>query len=213
MNVVVVGASSSIGKPIMKAFTAAGHETIGTSRRELDLANVESIRSFVSKVYDVDALVMLAGILPGKRLEVCDVSDIVQVMTVNFIGPVVLVKEMLPRMRKGAQVLMMSSIAADRGSFDPIYAASKAALEGFVRSMALWSSGIRFNAIAPGLIAGSSMHEAMIPERRTKHAEQTPTQRLTTIDEIAQIVIEVCGPVWANVNGHVFSVDGGRRCA
>jgi NAD(P)-dependent dehydrogenase (short-subunit alcohol dehydrogenase family) len=53
------------------------------------------------------------------------------------------------------------------------------------------------------------MYEAMTPERRAHHLEQTPTQRFTTMSEIANIVVDLCSPAWKNLNGQVISVNGG----
>lgn len=220
MNILLIGASSSVGKVVSKAFLDAGHRVVETSKRDVNLEDPKSIRAFALLMGQsgyfadppIDALVILVGVLPGKSLNAYDASEIARVMTINFVGPACLVKELLPHMGEGSRVLLMSSIAA-RGSFDPIYAASKAALEGFVRSMAESeaASKIRFNAIAPGLIADSSMCDAMLSKRRAEHVKQTPTGRLTTLSEIANIIVDVCcSPAWENVNGHVFTVDGGR---
>ena len=107
---------------------------------------------------------------------------------------------------------MLSSISGDRGSFDPIYAASKAALMAFVKSLAVWHApGLRVNALAPALIDHSPMFEAMTPERRAHHLATTPTQRLTTPNEVADVIVNLCEPAWANLNGQVIRLNGGAH--
>lgn len=209
MNVVIIGASSSIGLATVKAFEAGGHRVVGTSRQDLDLTRLESIDRFGGEVGGdgVDALVVLAGVLPGKNLESYDVETMHRVMGVNFIGPALLTKVMLPKMREGSQILMMSSISAERGSYDPIYAASKAALIGFVKSLAAHlGPRVRANALAPGLIGDSSMYAVMHPDRKAYHHASAPTGRLTTVEEVAGIIAQICSPAWANVTGQVICV-------
>lgn len=217
MNVVLIGASSSIGPAVVERFREAKHRVVTPSRQECDFSDAQSILVFGLNQVDVGVLVILAGILPGKSLIEYGANEIKHVMLVNFVGPAILVRELIPRMTKGSRVLFVSSIAA-QGSFDPIYAASKAALEGFVRSMArsqaARTQGICFNALAPGLIEGSGMYEEMKPERRVEHVRETPTGRLTTIREVAAAIFDLStSEAWANASGRVFSIDGGRGCA
>lgn len=182
----------------------------------LDLSREESLELFsngtVPAFGKLDVVVFLAGILPGKSLAAYEDALMNEVMSVNFTAQAALLRRLLPHLGDNAQVLLMSSISAERGSFDPIYSASKAAQIAFVKSLATWlAPGIRVNAIAPGLIQDSSMFHAMTPERQAHHAAQTPTKRLTTIDEIAGIVVDLCGPAWANLNGQVIRINGGAH--
>ena len=154
--------------------------------------------------------VVAAGILPGKALR--DYSDQMmhEVMQTNFTGQASLIQRLLPTLLDDAHVLMMSSISGERGSFDPIYAASKAAQIAFVKSMASWlAPKVRFNAIAPALIEGSTMFDAMAPERRAYHRDQSPTKRLTSTSELAGVIVDLCGPAWRNLNGQVIRINGG----
>ena len=229
MNVLVTGASSSVGKVVVEKFLAAtwwqtsalasscGHTVTGTSREQVDFYDESSIRSFAAGFWKanqakkVDALVMLAGELPGKRFEDYDFDEINRVTTTNFSGQAFFVREMLPYLSDGAHVLFMASLAGERGSYDPIYAASKAAVIALVKSLATnLAPRIRVNAVSPGLIAGSTMHSEMSEARRQHHVERTPTRRLVTVDEVAGAVVQLCcSPAWSGLNGQVIRVDGG----
>lgn len=226
-RVLVVGASSSVGPELMAALLARGATVMATSRSgeglaaddgvtpvALDLGQASSIDAFAARVaregWQFSAVVFLAGILPGKALR--DYSDQMmhEVMQTNFTGQASLVQRLLPTLLDDAHVLMMSSISGERGSFDPIYAASKAAQIAFVKSMASWlAPKVRFNAIAPALIEGSTMFDAMAPERRAYHRDQSPTKRLTTKSELAGVIVDLCGPAWRNLNGQVIRINGG----
>jgi len=210
VNVVLVGASSSIGRATERAFEAGGHRVTGTSSLDLDLTSDRSIADFASRQQDVDALLVLSGVLPGKSLGEYDRAAIDHVMSVNVVGPALLVQAIAPRLRDGALVLLMSSVSAERGSFDPIYAASKAALSGLARSLAVQlAPRVRVNAVAPALVEGSAMAEAMPPARRALHAERALVKRLMTVDEVGGLLTQLCSPAWASVSGQVIRVDGG----
>ena len=226
-RVLLVGASSSFGPELARLFLASGAQVLATTRsglREglpeaaqmarLDLTQASSLDALAADVVprfgSLDVAVFMAGLLPGKALAAYDDSLQETVMDTNFCGQAALLRRLLPGLRHGAQVWMVSSISGERGSFDPIYAASKAALIGFVKSLATWlAPGLRANALAPALIDGSRMCDDMALERREHHRSQTPTGRLTTPQEVAAVLFNLCGPAWANLNGQVIRINGG----
>jgi len=179
-------------------FLERGDSVLETNSLWLDFADKKSITRFVDDNiaggWSIDALVVLAGILPGKSLGDYTDDEIDEVMAVNFTGPARLVRALLPHLKDGARVLLMSSISGQRGSFDPIYAASKAALIGFAKSLSTWNSRIRVSALTPSLIVGSTMYEKMLPERREFHTRQAGPDGLMTLDEVAQIIVNACFP-------------------
>jgi 3-oxoacyl-[acyl-carrier protein] reductase len=170
-----------------------------------------SIESFSKEIHTpIDIVFFLSAILPGKSLEEYDLSLMEKVMTVNFTGQAMLLKKLIPHLSKDSQIIIMSSISADRGSYDPMYSASKAAQHGFVKSLALQlAPNTRINIISPGLVDESSMFNDMQSQTREKHLLNTPMKRLTTKKEIVGIMINLCDPAWANVTGQVIRVNGG----
>lgn len=168
------------------------------------------VRESVVNFGAIDVALFLSGILPGKPLKDYDDELVQEVMNINFIGQVAFLRRLMPHLSKGASILFVSSIAGDRGSYDPIYAASKAAQNALVKSLATWlAPGIRVNAIAPALISDSRMFQMMEPERRQHHLSQTPTNKLTTKEEVASVIFDLCGPAWSNLNGQVIGLNGG----
>jgi len=229
-QVLVVGATTSIGHAVLSRFAARGARLLATGRSvgqvscagadlsvaNLDLLDTASLDRFSTNIVPsfgkLDVIVFLAGVLPGKSLADYDDALMQEVMSVNFTCQAALLRRLLPHLNSGAQVIMVSSISAERGSFDPIYAASKAAQIAFVKSLATWMAPhVRVNAIAPALIEGSSMFLSMTPERRQHHLLQTPTKRLTTIEEVAGVIASICEPEWANLNGQVIRINGGSH--
>lgn len=227
-NTLIVGASSSIGPSVVDAFVRRGDQVLGTVRSgtvpelapdrtiRLDLLDSASLDAAAAacrtRVGHLDVAVFLAGILPGDSLSAYSDEQIMNVLTVNIGAQAALLRRLLPLFRPGAQVVMTASVSGERGSFDPIYAASKAAVIGLVKSLATWlAPDIRVNAVSPGLIDGSGMYLDMLPERRSAHRERTPTRRLVTAEEIAGVVAGICEPAWAGLNGQVIGVNGGAH--
>lgn len=228
-NVLIVGASSSIGSEISKLFRSASMRVITTyasttpdkaSRREdellLDLRDNGSIDTCAQKLKElaprIDIAIFLAGILPGKSLDAYEFAEIDEVMAVNFNGQAKLIMRMLPLLTAKSRLLLFSSISAQRGSFDPIYAASKGALLSLVKSLATaLPSGARINSIAPGLIQDSAMFQGMTPERQAHHRNQVPSKQLLRQQDLAKIVFDLCQDHWAHLNGACIDLNGGQH--
>lgn len=223
----VIGASSPIGRAVVAEFEAHGMDVIatyhrnaptdaspGTRWRPLDVTDEERIATLTHGIAVsgelLDVVVMVVGILPGKPLEAYDLPSIDEVMRANVSGPAMLIASLLPLLRPGSRVVMFSSVSGERGSFDPIYAASKGAIISLVKSLAIrHAPKTRFVAIAPGLVDHSGMYAEMKPERQAFHREATPLGRLITPVEIAKIVYDLTQEHWAHANGSCVRINGG----
>jgi len=228
-TVLIVGASSSIGGAISARFRSASMRVITTYASTppietneqsdslfLDLRDDGSIDAFSQKLKElmprIDIAIFLAGILPGKSLGEYEFAEIDEVMAVNFNGQAKLLMRMLPLMTARSRLLLFSSISAQRGSYDPIYAASKGAVLSFVKSLATaLPSGARINAIAPGLIQDSAMFQGMTPERQAYHRNQVPSRQLLRQQDLAKIVFDLCQDHWAHLNGACIDINGGQH--
>lgn len=226
-SVVIIGASASIGPQISQKFIDSGSDVLGTffsgdpgSRSALsianylDLSNEKSIEDFSIHLGQaprkISVLIFLAGILPGKSLGDYEFAEIDRVMNVNFIGQAKLLSKLIPHLSEDACILMLSSISARRGSFDPIYAASKGALVSFVKSISSkLPSGVRINVLAPGLIEGTSMFKNMDSKLQNKHRGQTNSNALLSIQDLADVIFDICQPKWAHLNGACIDLNGG----
>ncbi len=227
-TVLIVGASSSIGNEISSLFRNTSMRVITTytstplgggaakaDALHLDLRIDESIESCAQKLQDrlprIDIAIFLAGILPGKNLGKYEFSDIDEVMAVNFNGQAKLILKILPMLTSRSRLLLFSSISAQRGSFDPIYAASKGALLSLVKSLATGlPPGARINSISPGLIQDSAMFIDMAPERQEYHRNQVPSRQLLRPQDLAKIVFDLCQDHWAHLNGACIDLNGGQ---
>lgn len=227
-NLLIIGASSSIGNSIINKFDANGYDVISTfssnkivnsktlENFQLDLTSDNSIKLFsedLNKIIDsIDALIFLSGILPGKNLDEYSMDDINKVFSINIIGQIKLMSKLQPMIGSKACILMMSSISAQRGSFDPIYSSSKAAILGFVKSiMTKLPKGSRINAIAPGLIEQSAMFNDMDNERQQFHRNQTHSGNLLSSSSLAHMIFDLCQDHWSHLNGACIDLNGGQN--
>lgn len=226
-NIIIVGASSSIGSAIISNFRSPSTHIIATCHSKpkiiykeniynlkLDLEKNKSIENFIKEVHSIashiDTAIFLAGILPGKNLKEYNLTDMEKVMTINFTGQAKVIKGLLPLFDSDSQIIMISSISAQRGSYDPIYAASKGAILPFVKSLAVGLGGVRVNAIAPGLIEGSAMYKEMSIDRQGLHRQQTSQKRLLCISDLADIIYDISQSHWKHLNGACIDLNGGQ---
>ncbi len=226
-NILLIGASSEVGTEVIKAFLNTEASVVATYKNhriniedsrltsvKLDLSSSGSmdglIETVMTTIKTVDVVVFLAAILPGKSLAEYDDSEIVQVMATNFTNQAILLRKLLSLLANGSQILMMSSISAEKGSYDPLYAASKGALVSFVKSLAIsLAPKTRVNAVAPSLIQGSTMFYEMTPTRREQHRQETPTKKLVKAADLAKIIVDISTPHWSSLNGVVVRINGG----
>jgi 3-oxoacyl-[acyl-carrier protein] reductase len=158
----------------------------------------------------LDTVIFVAGILPGHSLEEYSGAEMNTVMSINFLGQAKCLKAVLPVLNTSAQILMISSISGERGSYDPIYAASKGAIIAFVKSLATWlPPKVRCLAIAPGTIEGSAMYQAMSPATRQAHLDRTPLKELLAADDLALVILNLTMKHWAHANGTCIRLNGG----
>ena len=225
-HTLLICSSNSVGRCLQRTFLKEDWVVSQTSRKKdtsldavtknyfLDISSDESISAFVKAVRagsKIDALIFLCGYLNGKSLEDTKQEEILAQFSVNTISQIRIVKMLLKHMNNEGRVVFLNSISAFNGSYDPVYASSKAAMIGFLKSMSKYGpNNIKFNAIAPGLIEDSNMATQFSSIDIERHKSETPSGRLNSSFEIAEIIFEICGHKWRNLNGQVIHVNGGR---
>lgn len=221
-NVLIVGASASIAPEVVSAFRAGAQEVTITVRRpqretiagvttiECDLEDADSVRRAASRCRDLDAVVVLAGAIAGTRLDEASDADIDRMTAVNLTGPARLIRGLVPRLNKGARLLLVASVAGERGSFDGIYAATKGGMIALAKSLATWhGTDFTTTVVTPGLIERSAMQNEMSAERVEHHRRTTPTGELIGRDDLARILVDLAQPHWRHANGAVIRLNGG----
>lgn len=234
----VTGASRGIGRAAALLLARQGARVVLAARNEelldevagavranggdahpmaLDLADHESIpaavRGLPAEFAAVDILVNNAGITADNLLARMTLEQWQRVLDVNLTGAFALTKALVRGMmrRRHGRVVSVSSVAGVVGNAGQAnYAASKAGLIGFSKSLAreLLSRGITVNVVAPGFIE-TDMTAALPDGAGERFLEQHGLVRLGTVDDIAAAVLYLASDEASYVTGEVLSVSGG----
>ena len=235
----VTGASRGIGQAIARALSGAGARVIGTATSQsgadsitswlgnngrgavLDVGNAASIDALLG---DLEArnemptiLVNNAAITRDTLLLRMKPEDWDAVIATNLTSVFRLSKGCLKRMmkeRRGRIVSLTSIVGLTGNPGQANYAAAKAGILGFSKSLAkeIASRGITVNAVAPGFI-DTDMTRALNDEQRSTLTAQVPMARLGSVDDIAAAVLFLCGPGASYITGETLHVNGGMYMA
>lgn len=209
---VILNGRSEIPQTLLQVFESYGVKVIGISgdiSQEADAKRM--IEEATAQLGSVDVLVNNAGITNDKLLLKMTEADFEAVLKVNLTGAFNMTQAVLKQMMKARQgaIINVSSVVGLTGNIGQAnYAASKAGLIGFSKSVAkeVAGRGIRVNVIAPGFIE-SDMTDA-IPEK-TKDAilGQIPMKRIGKPEEVAQVAAFLAEQEY--LTGQVIAIDGG----
>lgn len=225
--VLVTGGSRGIGLACARRFAALGDqvavtynsspppgEFFGIKCDVTDASQVdEAFRAVEEKFGPVEILVSNAGITKDLLLLRMSEADFGAVIDANLTAAFRVVKRAsqgMLRARKGRIILMSSVVGLLGSAGQSNYAASKAGLVGFARSLAreLGSRSITVNVVAPGPVE-TDMTASLGEDRLKELTAQVPLARMATADEIAGVVEFLAGPDAAYITGAVIPVDGG----
>lgn len=139
-------------------------------------------------------------------------ESIDNLINTNLVGPMYLTREALPYMlSKGGSIVNISSMWGEVGaSCEVLYSTSKGGINLFTKALAkeMAPSGIRVNAIAPGVI-DTTMNSFLSTDERKDLEEEIPMGRFGLPEEIAKIVVFLCSDESAYMTGQILRVDGG----
>ncbi len=234
---IITGAGSGIGLGCARKLAEAGMSIVGVGRTPEKLENLDAVvddpdrlatlavditdhdapRRIVERAVDrfgqIDFLVNNAGVGSPKPLHEADDANFDHYIEVMLRAPFRLSREALPHMPKGSAIINITSTFAVIGGLrGGAYSAAKAGLTGLTRHIACQygATGIRSNAVAPGVI-----HTAMVEERlkdesfRRMNVDMTPYPRLGKVEDVASTVAFLCSPGGSFINGQEIVVDGG----
>jgi NAD(P)-dependent dehydrogenase (short-subunit alcohol dehydrogenase family) len=194
--------------------------TAGVSTAPLDVLDDAAVGAFVERVGAVDILFNCAGWVHQGTLLDCAIADWDRSFDLNVRSMFVLTKAMLPRMiaAGGGVILNMASVVgAHKAAPNRLaYAASKAAVAGFTRALAIdhVKQNIRVNCVCPGTVDTPSLGDRIRafadPEQaRRDFIARQPMGRLATAEEIAETFVYLVSDESSFMTGQSIFVDGG----
>lgn len=237
--IAITGASRGIGAAMARAFAVQGARLALTAQNaeELeklaaalwethqaevlthtgDVSDAKTVQEFYQAVNQkygrLDVLAANAGMLTDGVIGMIREADIQRMLAVNVAGVMhhLQAAARLMRRHKSGSIVLMSSIIGLEGSpGQALYAASKAALLGMMRSAAkeLGPDGIRVNALAPGMIE-TAMIAHLKDSVRAQRRQHIALGRFGTPEDVADVALFLASPAARYVTGQVIGVDGG----
>lgn len=234
-TILITGASSGIGREIAVLCSKMEAKVIITGRNSdrlnetylrlngngnlqfsLDLARENEVNKLISDLPKLDGVVNSAGIVKPLLLKFTEDSDINELMRINTIVPIILTKKLLQnnKINKGASLVFISSINGNCCSSigSSIYAASKSALNGFVKAIALEIApmGTRANCINPGMIETNLFQNSPIGEDNLDQDKMRyPLKRYGKPEEVANAAVFLLSDATLWITGSNILIDGG----
>jgi 3-oxoacyl-[acyl-carrier protein] reductase len=234
----VTGASQGIGESIARTIAACGARVVLAARSleklehvaaaiagaggeahalELDLADAESVadrlKSLPMEWSEIGILVNNAGVTADGLLARMSLEQWRKVLDTNLTGTFAVTRELVRGMirRRWGRVVTISSVVGLMGNAGQAnYAAAKAGLVGFTKSVAreLASRNVTANVVAPGFVE-TAMTAALPETTRSRMLADIPASRFGTTEEIAAAVVYLASEESAYVTGQVLNVSGG----
>lgn len=235
----ITGAARGIGKEVAKKFAKNGYNVVinyvssKTDTEKLkkefedlgvkvllvkaDVSNQEEAEDLVNQTINtfgkIDVLVNNAGITKDNLIMRMSEEDFEKVININLKGTFLVTKYAIKYMMKkrcGSIVNLASVVGVAGNAGQCNYAASKAGIIGFTKSIAkeLASRNIRANAVAPGFIK-TDMTEVLSDSVKENINSQIPLKRMGTAEEVANLVYFLSSEQSSYITGQVINVDGG----
>ena len=234
---IVTGASRGIGRGIAARFAAAGMQVLVVARRledaqrtakeiggatsgfAADITDPEDTRGMataaLARYGAIDVLCANAGIFPRARIDEMTADDFDVMTSVNLKGTFLSVQACLDAMKaqRDGRIVIVGSITGTTGGYPGYahYAASKAGVNGFIRSAALEYAreGITVNGVEPGYIAKQGGSLLSDPAKAARIARHIPIGELGRPEDIALAMRFLASPAARYITGQTLVVDGG----
>ena len=234
-TILVTGASSGIGRAIAIECSKMGATVIISARNETrlqetlslmngnnhsmivaDLSKQSDLAHLIEKTPALDGLVNCAGFTKTVPFQFVNAENLNEVMSVNFTAPTIMSAQLVKnkKLTKKSSIVFISSISGVLCAAvgNSIYSASKGAIQGMVKNMALdlAPKGIRVNSVNPGMIETPIFDAGTItPEQLEEDKKRYPLKRYGKPEEVAYSVVYLLSDASQWVTGSSLIIDGG----
>jgi NAD(P)-dependent dehydrogenase (short-subunit alcohol dehydrogenase family) len=234
-NILITGASSGIGRQIAIDVSQSCANLILLGRDDLKLEQTKSLCNSSAKVkliskdlsdddlidflndqidFNLDGVVYNAGKVKVNPIAFINNNDIDDIFNTNIKSNMLLTQFLLrkKKINPNSSVVFVSSIATKKSTIgNSVYNASKSALNGFAKSLALEvaSKGIRVNTILPGFVETNILGRVRTEEEVQKHLSEYPLGRFGTTKDISSLVCFLLSDEASWITGAQIPIDGG----
>lgn len=223
-TILIIGASSGIGKELALQLADSGHQVVGTYHRHSITSTHSNLRYMAYDVMGetplqdmpekIDALIYCPGSILLKPFARIRPDDFVQDYQLNVIGAVKVIQSILPALKLALQanIVFLSSVAATLGlNYHSVVASSKGALEGLTRALAAeFAPTIRVNAIALSLTDTPLASGLLNTEQKIEaNAQRHPMKRIGNTSDVTHMISFILSDQASWITGQIFHVDGG----
>lgn len=234
-TVIVTGASSGIGRATAIVCAEMGAKVVALGRNEqrlaetmaqlqgeghimsaFDLNDEKAMDAAIAALSLIDGVACCAGVANMNPFQFVDKEEMQRVFSANFFAPVLLVNKLLKakKLQKGSSVVFVSSVDGPKvvHAGNSVYSASKSALVGMARNMAVDLVGkkIRVNSVLPGTTDTEMIRTANVTEEMLQEtAKALPMKRFAVPQEIANAIVFLLSEASSYITGAELVVDGG----
>jgi NAD(P)-dependent dehydrogenase (short-subunit alcohol dehydrogenase family) len=223
-NILIIGASSGIGKALANSLSKNGNQVFGTYNQTLvessenvnfiqfDVLDSELDLSFLPE--KLDGLVYCPGSINLKPFARIKAEDFLSDYSLQVVGAVQVIQKVLPLLKasENASIVLFSTVAVQKGfNFHAQVAASKGAIEGLTRSLAAeFAPSIRVNAIAPSITDTPLASKLLASEEKKEaNAQRHPLKKIGSPEDIAEMAAFLLSDQSSWMTGQILHVDGG----
>lgn len=214
-TLLLTGGHGEIGAAIADKFASKGYHVIAPRRQAMDLSNSESIRAFMQALSQpIDAFIHCAGFNQPKPVGELSRMDLEKTLQINAVAFYDLICYLLPhfKQQQNGAIVGVSSIYGELTRKNRLaYAASKHALNGMIKTLALelGQDNIRVNGVAPGFVNTRMTHANNDSATIEGFIKKIPLGRLAVPEDIAGVCYFLASHENTYINGEIITVDGG----